>query len=514
MIFKGATAEYLNRPLRNLNEMKNWSAATLDRKLAKLRPKPTFITEPRLHQKACFLSLIKLPHNMQLLDMGLGKTKLVLDAFRWLKSANKIKRILVLVPNVVNIEAWRLEVAKHAPDLTVSYLSGMKEDRQEALFDETDICVGTYSGLMHLVCSKQPKTKMRIDDKKLSQTQKLFDGIVWDEITQLMNHRSLNSKIAVKLSKKYKFRVGLTGTPIGRDPQVLWSQFYAVDGGKALGPTLGLFRQAFFTSKKNYWGGVDYKFKTKLSKKLHRLMAHSSIRYSSEECLDLPPLVTVDRPVAMTDEMWTYYHAILDQAKDFKSGNKLIDVEGIFVRLRQITSGFVSVEGKPSPLAKNPKLEALLELIDELPSNEKLVVFNEFVWSGDQIVYELKRRKIKSARLYSGVRDKCGQLRRFMEDPACQVFVVNSQSGAQGLNLQMAHYVCYYESPVRPIVRQQSIARCRRQGQKETVFAYDLFCKNTVDQKILRYLAEGKDLFEALVEGGVKILQNCGRLRS
>ena len=206
MIFKGATTDYLNRPLRNLNEMKNWSAAKVDRKLAKLRPKPVFITEPRLHQKVCFLSLVKLPQNMQLLDMGLGKTKLVLDAFRWLKSAGKIKHLLVLVPNVVNIEAWRLEVAKHASDLTVSYLSGTKEERQKALFDGADICVGTYSGLMHLVCSKQPKIKMWIDDKKLAQTQKLFDGVVWDEITQLMNHRSLNSKIAVKLSKKYKFR--------------------------------------------------------------------------------------------------------------------------------------------------------------------------------------------------------------------------------------------------------------------------------------------------------------------
>jgi len=236
-------------------------------------------------------------------------------------------------------------------------------------------------------------------------------------------------------------------------------------------------------------------------------MAHSAIRYSADECLDLPSKVAVSRPFVMTDEQWSYYQAVLDQVREQATGNKLLDVQGVFVRLRQITGGFVSLSGEPSALAVNPKLDVLMELLDELPETEKLVVFNEFIFSGDQIMDALKERKISAARLYSGTKDKQGELRRFVDDPKCRAFVVNSQSGAHGLNLQAAHYVVFYESPVSPIIRQQAEARCLRQGQEQTVFVYDLFGMHTVDQKILRFLEDGKDLFVALVGGGIKLLK-------
>jgi SNF2 family DNA or RNA helicase len=435
-------------------------------------------------------------------DLGLGKTKTALDSIRWLKHAGRIHRVLVLVPNVVNLEGWRLEIAKHAPDLTASYIMGDKRERAEAWDDETDLCLCTYAGLYHLVCTKSAK-KMRIDLAKLKKAQKLFDGIVWDECQALMSHRSLNFRIASQLSKNFRWRLGLTGTPLGRDPQVLWSQFYCVDRGEALGQTLGPFREAFFTSKEGWFGGVEYTFHKKREPQLKRMMNHSSIRYSSEECLDLPELVHVERPFVMPDEAWEYYSAILEQCQHGKEG--MLDIKGVFVRLRQIASGFVSVEHQPSPLEENPKLESLLELLDELPPDEKVVVFNEFVWSGDRIEAALGKGNI--ARLYSGTKDKAKELRRFNLDPKCRAFVVNSQSGAQGLNLQIAPYVAFYESPVSPIVRRQAEKRCHRPGQSKRVFIYDLFAKNTVEQKILHFLAEGEDLFEALVDGRTSLAE-------
>jgi SNF2 family DNA or RNA helicase len=511
MIFKTAIKGYLERPLRDLNEMKSWSPEKVDRALAKLDPKPVFITKPRHHQKVCFLLLAKDPQTLQLLGMGLGKTKLVLDVFRWYKAAGKLKRLLVLVPNIVNLESWRAEIALHAPDLSAVYIEGPRSGRQEALYcEESDLCISTYAGLNFLVCDKIRK-KLQISYRCIQETQKLFDGVILDEITNLMSHRSLSFRVVQRLSNKWRLRIGLTGTPLGRDPMVLWSQFFAVDRGEALGKTIGLFRQSFFSAKPGYWGGTEYEFKQRMTPKLRRMMAHSAISYSSSECLDLPPKVPILRPVVMSEEAWAYYHAVLDQARE-RDIESVIDVENVFIRLRQITSGFVSIDGKPSPFKENPKLDALMELVDELPENDKLVVFNEFVFSGNLISAGLKERGIKHARLYSGTKDKRAELRRFLDDPQCRVFVVNSRSGAMGLNLQVSHYVAVYESPVSPIVRQQAEARCLRQGQRETVFIYDLLCKNTVDGKILGFLAEGRDLFKALVEGGLKVLGGRQRL--
>jgi SNF2 family DNA or RNA helicase len=509
MILKSQIREYMQRPLRDLSVMKRWSLRKIDRKLAELDPLPVFITTPRRHQKICFYIIAKLPHDLQLLDMGLGKTKLVLDAFRWFKTAGRMRRLLVLVPAVINLEAWRDEIKKHAPDLMASYIEGTPAERERALNDSTDICIATYSGLSHLVCTRamrDDKTKMTIDKKKLATLRKRFDGVIWDECNALMNHRSLNFKIANQLAKNYVMRIGLTGTPLGRDPQVLWPQYFAVDRGEALGETLGMFRQAFFRAKPKFWGGTDYQFRAKLTGKLHKMMAHSAITYSSAECLDLPKAVDVKRPVRMTDEQWSYYHAVLEKAQEAR-GLKMIDLEGVFVRLRQITSGFVSVDRKPSPLAANPKLDGLMELVDELPKNEKVVIFHDFIFSGDQISQALAARKIKCARLYSKVRNKAAELRKFNGDPKCRAFVVNSASGAQGLNLQVARFVMYYEYPVPVRIYQQSRRRCLRQGQERTVFLYGMFCRHTVDEKIMQFLAEGRDLFRAVVEGGVNVLQ-------
>jgi SNF2 family DNA or RNA helicase len=92
-------------------------------------------------------------------------------------------------------------------------------------------------------------------------------------------------------------------------------------------------------------------------------------------------------------------------------------------------------------------------------------------------------------------------LHRFQRDAACRFLLLNNQSGALGLNLQVANYVIFYERPVSPIVSQQAEARCLRTGQQRTVFFYDLVAKGTVDEKIARYLEEGKDLFNAIVAG-------------
>jgi SNF2 family DNA or RNA helicase len=509
MIFKRAIDDYLTLPRRDLGEVKRWSDGELSRRLSRLKPAPAFYTEPMRHQKVAFYLMAKLPCLMGILGLGLGKTKLTLDVIRWRKSAGLLSKVLILVPNAVNLEGWRLEIAKHAPDLTASYILGLPSERAFAFSANTDLCLSTYSGLFHLLCTRRAvkkKGKMLIDPKKLSLAQKRFDGIVWDEVQNLKNHLSLGYRIARALSARFKFRVGLTGTPMGRDPMDLWSQYSVVDRGESLGETISIFRQAFFTATPGYWGGMEYSFKKRSTNTLRRLMAHSALRYKTEECVDLPEEVPVERPFVMTDEQWSYYHAVLNKAQE-KVGSAL-DLEGTFIRLRQIASGFVSIGGNPSSLTANPKLESLMELIGELPVGEKIVVFNEFIYSGDRIEAALKDLGINAARMYSGTRDKRAELRRFMDDPSCTAFIVNSQSGAAGLNLQVAPYVAFYETPVSPIVRQQAVGRCRRIGQSKTVFVFDLFAKNSVEKKILRFLAEGRDLREELIDGGLDLLRS------
>ena len=81
----------------------------------------------------------------------------------------------------------------------------------------------------------------------------------------------------------------------------------------------------------------------------------------------------------------------------------------------------------------------------------------------------------------------------------CRFLVLSSHIGALGLNLQTANYVCFYESPVSPIVRRQAEARVYRTGQKRTTFVYDLYIQGTVEERILQFLKEGKNLYDQLM---------------
>ncbi len=85
-----------------------------------------------------------------------------------------------------------------------------------------------------------------------------------------------------------------------------------------------------------------------------------------------------------------------------------------------------------------------------------------------------------------------------MEEPDCRILVANSVSGGTGLNLQIANYVIFYESPVSPIHRLQAEWRCYRAGQTKAVFIYDLVVAESVDEKILEFIKEGKNLLSTL----------------
>src|SRR5512139_1162386 len=97
-----------------------------------------------------------------------------------------------------------------------------------------------------------------------------FGTLVLDESSNVKNHWSKSFGLCRRLSRMIPHRYCLTGTPIDKDPQDFWSQFWLIDHGHSLGETLGLFRSAFFVEKPNYWGGFEYEFKQTMKRELSR----------------------------------------------------------------------------------------------------------------------------------------------------------------------------------------------------------------------------------------------------
>lgn len=508
MLSKQAKENFLAREFEGFDWIKQASDKELDNAIRLLYPKPDFIGTPWTHQKACFYLGVTLENFLFFCDMGLGKSRITIDILSYWKKANRLKAALILVPNVVNIESWATEFKKYSTHLTVIPLTGNKAQREAGLLDYGDVYVINYAGLQALTTEivkrgKAKKGKRLVRDSAIKMFQKRFNAIVLDESTYAKNHNSLTYRICNAIAKKCEFRYALTGTPFGRDPIDLWSQFYIVDRGETLGKTLGIFRECLFSEKRNYWGGYEYTFQKKMEPKLRDWMKNRSIRYDETECQDLPEKIYTQVVVKFPESLETYYKKSLADIVAAQGNYQLM--ENAFIRMRQITSGFLGMRNEENTRIEiefddNPKLDALLELIEEMPLESKMVVFHEFIHTGKVISQALTDAKIPHESLWSGTKDRKAGLNRFLQDLKCRIFVVNSKSGGIGLNLQVANYCVFMESPVSPIVRKQAEKRCHRPGQTKKVFYYDLVISNSVDMQIIAYLQEGEDLFQALLE--------------
>ena len=520
MIPASAVKKYLSRNLDSQLWVKQLSAKQLDAAIASLRPRPTLNPKLRLHQRACFLLGVSFPQFCFWLDMGTGKSLLTLELLRYWWQCGVVRRVLIFVTSDKAFHTWEKQFKQFGIDLPVTSLAGSSEQKWKQLeeFGEGLVLV-PYPGALYMVSSKVrvkkgKKKKLKLDPKKLRRLEAWAQAVVLDESTKAAGD-SLTFSMIAALRKQAKIRYALAGRPFGRDPIMLWAQHYLIDGGETLGETKGIFRAAFYSEKPNYWGGPyskDYTFKAKLEPKLARLIQHRSITYSADECIDLPKVVPIREVVSFPEEASLYYQRVVDQVIAAK-GN-LREMKSAFIRMRQISSGFVGFKNDESgeraeiEFQENPKLERLLELVDELPEGRKAVIFYAFTWSGRKIVQELKALGLKPIWLWSGTKDARKELSRFADDKNCTVAVIQNQTGAYSLDglQEVANYTFFHESPVGKIDREQAERRLIRDGQKHNVFQYDLLTEGTADERILAYHAQAEGLFKALLRNPEKAL--------
>lgn len=513
MISPRAVEIYLTRKFRDSRRVKKFTERAIDRKISRLDPQPDFATPPRSNQKRSFLLGVKYGKYAFFADMGLGKSKLVIDLLSYAVKRGRTQRGLIVVPNVSNVISWNEQFDEHGPSFNVivfdEAISGTA--REEALYDDdVDVIVITYLGLLNLLCDKsavpvgKQKRKLILSDKKVRRVKKSFKFFCFDESDVLKNHSSLFCRMATHLAKGDCEVYLLSGTPHGKNPEDLWSQFYLLDRGETLGETLGLFR-AIFCKQVRGWGGFpEFKFDEKKKKLLHRVIRNRSLRYRLRECLDLPPDIHIVRRVVISEIAWKYYQKVVDDLKRDDSTFKVMD--NTFLRMRQLSSGYLRVkapDGTKTDITfdENPKLDCLIDLINEVPADSKIIVFHDYVTTSSVICNGLKKAKIKHVAIYGKTKKKRELFTKFKSDPTCRVLVMNVAVGGKGLNLQHANYIFFYESPPSPIDRSQAIARCLRGGQTKTVYVYDIVVRKTIDEKILKAQEKGIDLREAVLDG-------------
>lgn len=514
LISRHAVHDFLTREFENFLWMKTLPREKIEWQLRRMRVRPRFKTEPWLHQLVCFYIGLCIPEFLFLLDMGLGKTKIILDLITQAQREKKLERALVTVPRKITVDSWATAIEEHS-DLG-GWLVDCEdiEEKWERLAyppDDRDVVVIDYQSLHWALSERKRKGKsnkkmvLKPDEKRVAHVKKLYNFIGIDESHKLANDQSLWFALMRRLCKDAERVYATTGTLFGRDLEYIWPQFFLVDGGETFGPNLGLFRAAFFKAEPNKWGrGEKYIYRPEMDAKLNEMLQHRSIRYDEAEVLDLPPLVNRVEQFRMTDEQRDHYLRALEGF--INAGNNLEELDGQWIQMRRIISGYMTWKDEHGPhvlrFKQNPKLDGLERLLDEM-GDTKAIVCYDYTETGKMICDRLAEMGLGYEWFYGGTKDPRASKRRFEEDPECRVFVMNTEAGGTGTDglQKVARYLFLYETPTPPISRRQVIKRLHRPGQPGRCFAYDLVMRGSLDGGILADLAANRDTYDSVVNG-------------
>ena len=311
--------------LAEIHETKTWLKSLkpleIELLLTEIEPRHKFtIPTFRTDQKINFIAGVADPATMYMSDLGLGKTGVSLELLQYFFNIGSVKRAFVFCPTEEIAEGWIDEISKWGFKLPYCLLTRTDSKgkwARLAAFTGNGLVIGTYIGISAMVAKLAPvidrvtrkptgKQKRRIHFNLVDDLLKDVDAVVYDQSTALGSKKSLSFKVCKEVSAIAQIRFSLAGRAFGRDAYILWSQLFLTDKGKALGDNAYIFREAFWRNE-----GRPPIQKWVLRKRREKILADriatSAIRWSTDECLDLPKKVNIDKYCEMPEENWTYY---------------------------------------------------------------------------------------------------------------------------------------------------------------------------------------------------------------
>ncbi len=445
--------------------------------------------------------------------MRLGKTKIALDWASHLRRAQITKRKgLILAHATVGVTEWEAQVTEHSNLAARSVRAGasMEDDFLDACTSDCDLIIMSRFTMQEMFTEKRlnRKGKPTLYPARdlIATAADFFDHSVIDETHFYSGEYGLPFALASELTKRCAYRLGLTGTPVGRDPFVLWAQAHLVDQGRHFGYNYAFFEAAF--GKSIYSHFTTSNRATVFDKKKMDLFQYKldsfSLAYGKGEIKTASVEANVVR-LKMSAEQSKAYDDAINHIYRKQGFSDEVELKSLFHRLRQIATGYLPFTDENGAQRtvhfESAKLSWLIAFVSELPKDCPCLIFHEYVHSGELIAKTLKAAKVTYAELRGDTLDPDAAIADFRSGKA-QFLVANSQKGGTGINLPETEYLLFFESPVDPRVREQAASRPMARGDRSLTLD-DLVCA-PIEDRILGFIAEGQNLLARLLAGGKK----------
>lgn len=444
------------------------------------------IYEPYPYQQYCAARIVADAAVGLFLDMGLGKTVITLDAINTLRYDRwAVQRVLIIAPKKVAEGTWTKEAQKweHLRHLRISAVLGSQQKRLRALATPADIYVINRDNVAWLV-----------DYFKNAWP---FDMVVLDESSSFKNSQSKRFKALKLVRSRINRLVELTGTPASNGLIDLWAQIYLLDGGARLGRTLGQYRERFFDPDKRSRTQIfSYTPKDGSMEYIQQAIGDICVSMKAEDYLNLPDRMFDDVPVVLDDKARKAYRQLeRDLLLELDEGQITAASAGVLTgKLLQLCNGAV-YDSEKRPLAiHNCKVEAFLEVLEQLNGQHCLVFYN-FQHDRDRLLAALEPLGLR-VRVYQSSADEdawnAGEIDVLLAHPA---------SCAYGLNLQNGgHHIVWFGLTWSLEQYEQANKRLHRQGQRHPVIVHHLVVQGGMDEDVIESLRAKGDTQEALMD--------------
>jgi len=414
-------------------------------------------------------------------EAGTGKTASAIWAADFLMKQGIIKRALVICPLSIMDSAWHADLFTFAMHRTVGIAHGTADKRRKIIAGKPDFLIINYDGV-----------EIVRDDIAAAG----YDLIIVDEASHYKNAQSKRWKVLNSLVKPDTWLWMMTGTPAAQGPEDAFGL------AKLVNPA-GVPK--FFNAWKDMvmYKVSQYRWKPKehSERTVHRAL-QPAIRYTKEECLDLPDMLYVKRDVALTKQQDLYYNRLKNQMVMEVAGAQITAVNAAVMmgKLLQISAGASYTEsGDTVQFDIGNRYSVLKEVIAE--STHKVLVFVPFKhvisMLSDQLAKDGITNAVISGEVNAAARTEI--FKQFQNQPDPRVLVIQPQAAAHGVTLTAANTVVWWAPTSSLETYAQANARVHRKGQTNKCTVVQLQGSG-VERRVYKLLDEKIDVHAKVVD--------------
>ncbi|MBA3066416.1 DEAD/DEAH box helicase [bacterium] len=429
-------------------------------------------------------------------EQGLGKTKIAIDLILYWFEKKEVDTVLIVAKKSL-INNWINELGVHT-HIKPRVLTQNKKANYYVFNSPAKIMLINYEVM------KSENTRMEL----FLKTRDV--AVILDESTKIKNPESDLTQEYLRLSKFFKKRIIMTGTPVANRPYDIWSQIWFLDQGKSLGNDFNNFKKDFDLANTLYKDtDLRENFESQISLIEDKISKFTVRETKASGVLDLPEKIIKIIKTKWEIHQRELYNQIKDEEKAFviKNGIPTEDDSKIIVkrllRLVQVASNpkLVDDSYKQSP----GKLNSLITILDDIKRNdEKCIIWTSFTANADWLKTKLVEYGTCKVHGKIPIDIRNRTINNFLTDKKYRVLIATPGAAKEGLTLTVANHVIFYDRSFSLDDYLQAQDRIHRYSQKRKCYVYNLIMEDSIDE-LLEIMLSSKHLAAQLTQGDISL---------